>query len=158
MSRIAGLVLLAMFAPLTLAASLAVGDTLAPITLIDQHGESGTLDENVRVLLFSRDMKANKLAKAAFLAKPPQYLPDAKAMYLIDVSGMPSFVTNNFAIPKMRKYGYRIFLDRDAQATTKLPSQKAQITVVHLDHLKVQRVDYADSAADLTQAVEAAAR
>jgi len=142
----------------TLAAPVATGSTLKPFTIDDQHGKPGQVDENTRVLMFSRDMTANKLAKAAFGSKPAQYLPDAHAMYLIDVSGMPSFVTNTFAIPKMQKYVYRIFLDREATKTTDLPSQKKLVTVVHLDHLKVTSIDYASSADALVRAVEAGAK
>jgi hypothetical protein len=155
MLRFLSFVLCITLAPWVVASPLAVGDTLAPITISDQHGQSATLDENTRVLLFSRDMTANKLAKAAFLSKPAQYLAEAKTMYLIDVSGMPSFVTNNFAIPKMKKYPYRIFLDREASMTANLPSQKAQITVLHLDHLKVQSIEYLRDASALIRTVEA---
>ncbi len=137
------------------AAPLATGATLQPFIIDDQHGKPGQVDEHTRVLMFSRDMTANKLAKAAFGAKPAPYLDTAHAMYLIDVSGMPKFVTNTFAIPKMQKYVYRIFLDRDATKTTALPSQKKLVTVVHLDHLKVTSIEYAGSADALARAVQA---
>lgn len=140
------------------AGPLAPGATLAPITIADQHGNEARVDENTRLLMFSRDMGANKLAKTAFGQRPAKYLPDAHAMYLIDVSGMPKFVTNNFAIPKMQKYGYRIFLDRDASRTEALPSRKKEVTLVHLDRLKVTGIEYATSAEALNRAVDAAAK
>jgi len=136
------------------AAPLAIGTRLAPHTLSDQHGRTAALDESVRVLLFSRDMQANKLAKSAFMSKPAEYLTSAGAMYVIDVSGMPRFVTNNFAIPKMQKYGYRIFLDRDGTAPPEFPAHKAQVTVVHLDRLVVKEIEYAVTASALNAAVE----
>lgn len=138
------------------AAPLAVGDTLQPFTITDQHGKPAQVDQATRLLMFSRDMTANKLAKAAFSQKPAQYLPDAHALYAIDVSGMPKFVTKTFAIPKMQKYVYRIFLDRDASVTTGLPAKKALVTLVHLDQLKVTAIDYASTADALTRAVEGA--
>lgn len=136
------------------AAPLAVGDTLQPFTITDQHGKPAQVDETTRLLMFSRDMTANKLAKTAFATKPAQYLPDAHALYAIDVSGMPTFVTRTFAIPKMQKYVYRIFLDRDASVTTGLPAKKALVTLVHLDHLKVTALYYASTADALTRAVQ----
>ena len=138
------------------ATALEAGDQLNAFTIADQHGKNGHFDEGTRLLLFSRDMSANELAKAAFQPQPVQFLPDAKAMYVIDVSGMPSFVTNNFAIPKMQKYGYRIFLDRDASLTAGLPNQKKSVTLIHLDKLKVTGIEYADTAEALAHAVEAA--
>lgn len=140
------------------AAPLAPGATLAPIAIADQHGKPASVDETTRLVMFSRDMGANKLAKSAFGKRPAQYLPDAHAMYLIDVSGMPGFVTNTFAIPKMQKYGYRIFLDREGALTATLPSHKKEVTLVHLDHLKVTGIEYATSAEALNRAVDAAGR
>jgi len=132
--------------------------TLQPFTIADQNGATATVDQDVRVILFSRDMTANKLAKQAFMDKPADYLPAAHAMYLIDVSGMPRFVTNTFAIPKMQKYGYRIFLDREGNLTTDLPAREKQVTVLTVDRLKVTGIAYVSDAAALTRAVEAAAQ
>jgi len=133
------------------------GDEIAAFAINDQHGKPVELDEDVRLLMFSRDMGANKLVKKAFLERPGDYLPQHHAVYLIDVSGMPTFVTKTFAIPKMQKYPYRIFLDRDASLTANLPSQKKRVTLVRLDRLRVTGVDYADTPEQLTRAVEAAA-
>lgn len=141
-----------------LAAALQPGDRLTGFTIADQHGKPGQIDESTKLLMFSRDMKANKLAKSAFMSKPADYLPTAHAAYVIDVSGMPKFVTNTFAIPKMQKYGYRIYLDRDATLTTGLPTQKATVTLIHLDRLQVTAIEYASTPDALVHGVDAAAR
>ncbi|MEQ8660460.1 MAG: hypothetical protein RLW62_06550 [Gammaproteobacteria bacterium] len=133
------------------------GSVIEPFSVADQHGQGATLDGTVRVLMFSRDMTANKLAKKAFLDKPEGYLESSHAMYLIDVSGMPGFVTRMFAIPKMQKYGYRIFLDHEGDLTTKLPTREDEVTVMTLDGLTVTSIDYVRDAAALVQAVEKAA-
>jgi hypothetical protein len=146
--------LLIVLMPAAVTAATAGGDELAPFAIKDQHDKPGQLDETTRVLLFSRDMTANKLAKAAFMDKPATYLPDSHAMYVIDVSRMPSFVTKHFAIPKMQSYAYQVFLDRDGTVTKDLPTQAERVTIIRLDHLKVVSVDYASSATALNQAVE----
>lgn len=143
--------------PALAAGPVSTGDRLSGFSLADQHGAAGRIDEATTLLLFSRDMKANKLAKQAFLPRPGSYLPTAHAAYAIDVSGMPRFVTNTFAIPKMQKYGYPILLDREGNVTASLPSQKGMVTLIHLDALKVTGVEYASSADALTRAVDAAA-
>lgn len=159
MNKLAGLVcFLLCCLPALAATPVQVGDRLHAFTLADQHGKPGQVDEATKLLLFSRDMKANKLAKAAFLPKPAQYLPDANAAYVIDASGMPRFVTDNFALPKMRKYGYPILLDREADATAALPSQKGQVTLIRLDRLTVTGIAYATTADALNRAVDAVAQ
>lgn len=152
-------ILLMLVAPSLVAAQgagLGAGDALAPFDINDQHDKADSIDEDVRLIMFSRDMTANKVVKKAFMERPGDYLPVHHAMYMIDVSGMPKFVTRNFAVPKMRKYPYRIFLDRDASLTTALPSQKKRVTLVHLDKLKITGIEYADTPQALTRAVEAA--
>ncbi|HMM74381.1 MAG TPA: FAD/FMN-containing dehydrogenase [Gammaproteobacteria bacterium] len=159
MNKLAGLCFLLLSCLPALAATpVQVGDRLDAFTLADQHGKPRQVDEATKLLLFSRDMKANKLARAAFRPKPAQYLPEAQAAYVIDVSGMPRFVTDNFAIPKMQKYGYPILLDREAGTTAALPSQKGQVTLIRLERLSITGIDYATTASALNRAVDAAAQ
>lgn len=140
------------------AETLTAGAALAPFDIADQHGQSVRVDRDVRVLMFSRDMTANKLAKKAFMDKPSNYLATAHAVYLIDVSGMPSFVTRHFAIPKMQKYGYRIFLDREGTLTSALPAREDEVTIMTIDDLEVTAIEYARDPAALVRAVEAVAK
>lgn len=154
MPRLVLLLCSLIFAPLVPAASLTEGQMISPLQLSDQHGRPGKIDSATRLVLFSRDMKANKLAKAAFMDRASDYLGTAGTVYLIDVSPMPRFVTRTFAIPKMQKYGYRIYLDREGEDSASFPSQKGRITAIHLEGLKVTRVEYVDSAAALTRVVD----
>ena len=155
MPRVVLLLCSLILTPLVLAASLTEGQMISPLQLSDQHGRPGKIDSATRLVLFSRDMKANKLAKAAFMDRASDYLGSAGTVYLIDVSPMPRFVTRTFAIPKMQKYGYRIYLDREGEDSAAFPSQKGRITAIHLEGLKVTRVEYVDSAAALTALVDA---
>lgn len=154
MSRVILLLCSLMLAPALLAASLVEGQMISPLDLSDQHGRPGKIDSATRLVLFSRDMKANKLAKAAFMDRAADYLGTAGTVYLIDVSPMPRFVTRTFAIPKMQKYGYRIYLDREGEDSAAFPSQKGRITAIHLQGLKVTSVEYVDTAAGLNALVE----
>ncbi|MEQ9059827.1 MAG: hypothetical protein RLW61_10430 [Gammaproteobacteria bacterium] len=149
-------ILTLLMASLAHADTLVAGAVIEPFTIADQHGRSAAVDDDVRVIMFSRDMTANKLAKKAFLDKPQSFLDDAHAMYLIDVSGMPGFVTRMFAIPKMQKYGYRIFLDREGSLTAALPAREDEVTILTMNGLEVTSVEYVKDAAALVQAVAAA--
>lgn len=155
--RLSGLLICVLLSvPVFAAGALEAGAMLGGFALTDQHDQPGRVDDTTKLLLFSRDMKANKLAKAALSPHPARYLSGAKAAYVIDVSGMPGFVTRHFAIPKMRQYAYPILIDRDATTTAGLPSQKGQVTLIHLDHLHVTGIEYATTADALNRAVDAA--
>ena len=121
-----------------------VGDAITARDIKDQHDKPYVIDEQVRLIMFGRDMKANKVVKTALAASAQAYLPDRGAVYVLDVSAMPAFVAKHFAIPKMRKYPYRILLDGDSSLSRDFPSQPEKITLLYLDRLKVQSIEYAD--------------
>ena len=52
-------------ASIAFAEPYAVGSTLPRIELPDQHGEARVIDDAVRAIVFSRDMKAGDVVKAA---------------------------------------------------------------------------------------------
>lgn len=136
----------------TPAATLAPGSTLAPLTLNDQHDAPLTIGPPIRLLLFTRDMDAGDLVKEA-LAEHAPLLDAAHAVYVSDIGGMPALIARLFALPAMRKRPYRMLLDRDGAATAAIPSEKGKVTVLHLADLRVESIDYLDSAAAVRAAL-----
>ena len=123
-----------------------VGDTIDGFTLENQHGEAAAVDASTRVVLFSRDMDGGDLLKAA-LAEVPQSKLDARgAVYVSDISGMPSLVARLFAVPAMRRRPYAMLLDREGATTARLPDEAGRATLVHLSDLRVERIVYASDA------------
>lgn len=133
-------------------AALAPGSTLPPLTLTDQHDVATTIGAQTRVIVFTRDMDAGDLVKAA-LATQPALLDTAQAAYVSDISGMPSLIARMFAVPAMRKRPYRILLDRDGKATAELPSVEGKVTVIALDRGRITAITFVDSSAALTAAL-----
>ena len=94
-------------------AEYTTGSHVAPVTLSDQFAVEHTLDEGVALVLFTRDMDVGGVIKAV-LAEHPDALPRNRAVYVADISGMPSFIARLAAIPKMKERPYPTLLDRDA--------------------------------------------
>jgi hypothetical protein len=148
---------LALAAPGTAhAETLGPGAMLPALTLADQHGEEATIGSETRMILFTRDMDAAKLAKAALAEDGAALLTRARAVYVSDIARMPSMITSIFAIPAMKRRPYRMFLDRDGTATADLPSEEDAVTVIHLDERTVTRVEYVDGELMLRKALRAA--
>src|SRR5262245_10660509 len=74
----------------------AVGDAIAPLTLEDQHGKSRTVDDSVKVLLFSRDMDGGDVLKKGLADVEPGYLDGKSAVYVADISRMPGLIAKMF--------------------------------------------------------------
>lgn len=150
------MLLLAVLGAVARAEPVAVGGTLVRLALEDQHGEPAAVDEGVRVLVLSRDMKAGDVVKQALADVDQHFLDQHGAVYVADISGMPALVSKMFALPRMRARRYRVVLDRDGVTTRDLPSEKARPTVLFLDRLRVTRIVHPATAAELKAALAGA--
>ena len=151
----AGFISLALFvAGLAAAEPLSAGDRILPFSLEDQHGVTHAVDESIRVILFSRDMKGGELLKEALSETSEGYLESHGAAYVADISGMPKLVARLFALPAMRKRPYPVLLDRIGDATQQLPDLEARATLIFCHELEIQRVEYAETAAGVLRALE----
>ena len=123
-----------------------VGDVIPKISLQDQHEKDGVVDVSTRILLFSRDMDGGKLLEEALADIDEGFLAGKKAVYVSDISGMPSLIARLFAIPSMRKRSYPMLLDRSGNATQRIPDVDERATVIFLKSLTVERIEHVDSA------------
>ncbi|MDD0844541.1 FAD/FMN-containing dehydrogenase [Pseudomonas sp. Gutcm_11s] len=123
---------------LGVAAALERGDQLAPWTLLDQHDQAYTLDDNLQVLLVARGMDAADLVQQALSGMEPGYLEQQRVVFLADISGMPGPIASLFAVPAMRDYGYRVILDRTGRVASRYPGEKAELLWLQLDAGRLQ--------------------
>ena len=136
---------------------LAVGSRVAPATLLDQNEVPRAIDENVRIIFFAREMEGGAVIRSLLEEEDASYLEQNGAVYVADISGMPSLIANLVAIPKMQKERpYPTLLDRDGSTTAPFPGQEGQVTVLLLDNLRVTAIDYRDSLPGLREAVSQA--
>lgn len=131
------------------AGTLQPGSALPALALSDQHDAPAPLPADTRLLLVSRDMDGGDVVKKALAEDGAARLAAAKAVYVADISRMPGFVTNMFALPAMRKRGYTVVLDRDGKATADVPFEEGKVTVLSLDAGSVTAVRFVATAAEL---------
>ncbi|MCQ4270708.1 FAD/FMN-containing dehydrogenase [Pseudomonas kuykendallii] len=110
---------------------------LAPWTLLDQYEQPYTLSDDLRVLLVARDMAGAKLVEMALADKPKGYLEQRRAVFLADISRMPSLVAKLFAVPAMRDYPYRVVLDREARIVPRYEPAADAVLWLQLDGRRV---------------------
>ncbi len=150
--KAAALLLLCLLSTAVLA--LEPGERLAPWTLLDQHDVPYTLNDETHILLVARDMDGAKLVNAALEGKPKGYLDERHAVFLADISRMPSVIATLFALPKMRDYNYRILLDRDARIAPRYQAGEGQVLWLQLDGLQIVAQQVFTRADDLRQALK----
>ncbi|SDT29714.1 FAD/FMN-containing dehydrogenase [Pseudomonas oryzae] len=130
------------------AQALETGERLPPWTLSDQFEQSYTLDDQLHILLVARSMDGAKLVKAALEGRPKGYLEARRALFVADISGMPSLIGKLFAIPAMRDYSYRVLLDREAQVVPQYAAPEAGVLWLQLEQgVLRERRSFTDAAA-----------
>ena len=83
---------------------------------------------------------------------------DELVAYIADISSMPAAITRMFAVPAMRKYGYRVLLDRESRVVPRFPGDADKVLWVTLDHGRfVSQREFSDANA-LRDALKAKAR
>jgi hypothetical protein len=132
----------------------AVGDTIEPITLQDQHDKTHTVDGSTKLILFTTGMKGGKVVRKAIENEAPDYLAKRNAIFISNISGMPGFVAKTFALPKMKKYEYSIVLDKEGDVTEKFPSQDNSSTIVQLDNLKIKSISFTKEPEKITRTID----
>ena len=136
------------------AATLAAGSDLPAIALTDQHDRKASLGPDVRIVVLTRDMAAGDTVKEGFAGMDQAALEMRGAVYVADISGMPSMIATMFAVPKMRDRSYRIVLDRDGTATRDFPYAEGRPTVLLVESGRIARVAQPASGDELRQLLQ----
>lgn len=145
-----GLPLLALFAATAAGSAAAlepwsVGERIEAFSLEDQHGTTRRVDEETRLVLFSRDMDGGGILERALREAPEGFLQSRGAVYVADLHRMPALVTRLVALPRLRRRPYPMLLDREGATTARLPGAEGRATLIFLEDLRVTRVLHAAS-------------
>jgi hypothetical protein len=147
-----------LFVATAFAGSLGPGQQLTAFTLYDQHDLAAPINATTRMIVFARDMDAADIVEAALADNGAALLSDAGALFVSDIHKMPSLITRLFAVPAMRKRPYRMVLDREGKLTADWPAQEEKVTLIKLDRLEIESVEYIGDAARLRAVLQAAAQ
>lgn len=113
--------------------------------LYDQHGDFINLTPETNWLIFSHDKDGGTWTKQALDNLEITNLEELGGIYLADISNMPSLITKMFAMPKMKKYAFKMALDKTGDVSENLPRIDGRVTLIKLDNLKAIEVKQAGS-------------
>jgi hypothetical protein len=133
-----------------------VGSTLPELSLKDQHGEPHAIDEDVRGILFSRDMDGGGVLRKSLEEAGADLLKRTGSVYVADVSRMPGLVRRLFALPRLRRRGYPVLLDEDGSLTKDFPSAEGKGTLIELKGLRITRIRHFSAPEELEKALREA--
>jgi hypothetical protein len=135
-------------------ASLNIGDKLPDITLLDQFGNTHTIDKGVSKIIITFDKKSSVLANK-FISKKQdsaKYLDTNNMAFVANISKMPALITKLFAMPKMKKYKHTILLIDDDDNNMFL-SEKKHISIYDLQDGIIKNITYIKGIKELNASV-----
>lgn len=131
-----------------------VGSTVEPIVLEDPFGVKHNLITMPELFILAFEKETSAVVNECLSKQENTYLSSHKAKYIADISQMPTFVADAFALPKMRKYPYPMLLIRDEEVGLKFPAQEQKITLIRLRGNVIQKIEYVSSVDELKTAIE----
>jgi hypothetical protein len=137
-------------------APLKVGSTTPTLVLNDQHDRPVPVGPDTRWLVFAGEKPVSDFVTAVLAAEPAGIVERLRLVYVVDIVGMPAWVTQMFALPRLRELSFPIALVREpAQAAllAELPRHPGSATVLRLEDGRVVRVAAVRSAAELRSAL-----
>lgn len=133
-----------------IANSLTVGSDIPTLTVKDQFEKDHTVDANVKTIIFSATKTEGTTIKEFLLTKDKDYLTTNNAVYVADITGMPSLITKFIAMPKMKDYPFSVLLIDEANKTL-FPVKEDMISLISLENGKVTDIKYVKTAEELAQ-------
>jgi len=144
----------ALLAVSLMAAPYKIGQSVSPLSLVDQKRKKATMKVMPKTLIMAFEKGTGATVNEFLLDSGKEYLKKNNAGFVADISQMPNFITETFALPKMRKYPHTVWLIRDEEQGIRFPIQEDKITVMKFRGNFLTQVEFVETAAELKAAIE----
>lgn len=119
----------------------ALNSNINSFTLNDQFDKTHTVNADTKTMIVSFEKSTSADINEFLSTKESGFLEKNNAVFIADISGMPSIITSLFALPKMKKYNYNILLIYDEEDKRFL-RQEERTTVYTLENGVIKSISY----------------
>jgi nitrous oxide reductase accessory protein NosL len=106
-----------------------IGKPFPSYTLEDQFGQTNTLSSDTRFVIVASEKDVSGKVNDWLKPKAPDFLAAHKAEYVSDIEPMPGIITTLFAMPKMKKYPFKLLLATEKSFAATYPKEKGRIAL-----------------------------
>ncbi len=131
-----------------------VGSKLS-LTLPDQFDKAHTLSSDTKKIIFVFAKATGHTVKAFLKKQSKDYLESRKALFVADISPMPTVIRNTFALPDLKKSDYAVLLiyDKEIATTLKNEAKADMIAVADLEDKTIKNIQYFTTEEELISAL-----
>jgi hypothetical protein len=140
------IILIAIFSFTFLLSEIKINDDFHDFKHIDQFDKLHTITDNTKMLIFTFKKNASHIVNNFLDTKKHNFLDDNKALYIVNVSSMPTII-KWFVLPLLTNYDFPIIsLDDENMAKKYKNEEKIEsIMIVMLKNKKVDSIKYIDN-------------
>lgn len=130
---------------------IVIGKELAAFTFKDQFEKDHSLTPKVKKVVFAFSNATGQLMKTYVSLQPKDYLSSRDILYIADISGMPTVISNMFAIPAMKDDGFPILLIKEKENAMRFRNedQKNAVMIIALENKIIKSVKFVTNETDL---------
>lgn len=136
------------------AAGYKVGQAVPLLNFPDQFGKKAVFKEMPQTLILTYEKGSSATVNDFLKTQDGAYLQKYNAVYVADISGMPTFITEAFALPKMRKFAYSVLLIRDEDQGLNFPGEEGKVTILKFKGNVLTAISYVSTPKQLQVAIE----
>ena len=129
------------FASLLFSNSFDVNQNINSFSLVDQFNKVHSVNANVKTIIVSFEKDTGADVNEFLSNKPADFLRKKNAVFIANISGMPSIITKLFALPKMKKYKHTVLLIYD-ENDSRFLQKEDKSTVYKLENGVIKSIYY----------------
>ncbi len=135
------ILLLTLFALFLQASSFETNQEIGNFSLPNQFDEKQTVDSSIKIIIVSFEKGTGKDINQFLSTKDKDFLKNHHAVFIANISGMPSIITKMFALPKMRDYKHSVLLIYDEE-DDRFVSKEDKSTLYRLENGVIKSISY----------------
>ena len=131
---------------------IAVGSKLS-LTLPDQFDKPHSLSSETKKIIFVFAKATGHTVKTFLKAQDKSYLTSRNALFVADISPMPTVIRNTFALPDLKKSDYAVLLiyDKLIAKTLKDEAHADQIAVADIENMTIKNIQFVTTEEELSK-------
>ncbi|MCD4758765.1 MAG: hypothetical protein K8R39_10865 [Arcobacteraceae bacterium] len=135
------LLILTFITTISFANILKIGDTLTPFSIPDQFDELHTINsEKYQTVIVSFSKESSTKVNDFLQKQEKHFLKNNNIVYISDIHKMPSIITWLFALPKMKKFDYKVMLLY--KENTVFPQNNKDLSIIRFKNNKVSSIEF----------------
>ena len=128
--------------------TLKIDDKISSFSLPNQFDKIHTISSDISIIIVTFEKKSANIVNDFLSSKNSDFLDLKHAIFINDISCVPSVIVNIFTIPKMREYKYDILLIYQ-ENSKKFLEEENKITLYFLENGFVKDVKFISTKEEL---------